>query len=60
MNIGVLLYVVAFGETPLERNKAAKEIYESLGSNIEFRFYDVEHEVSDLMYSDIFNFLKTI
>ena len=51
-------YVVAFGETPLERNKAVKEIYESLGSNVEFRFYDVEHEISDLMYSDIFNFFK--
>ncbi len=51
-------YVVAFGETPLERNKAAKEIYESVGSNVEFRFYDVEHEVSRLMYSDILDFFK--
>lgn len=52
-------YVVAFGATPLERNKAAKEIFESVGSNVEFRFYDVEHEITDLMYSDVFSFFKT-
>ena len=52
-------HVVAFGEAPLERNKAAKEIYEDIGSNVEFHFYDMEHEINNLIYSDIFKFFET-